>query len=361
MSDIILLPPLREAAASAIVSLNWKGYAMSDSDTHRALVLTEEQGRVTPAIRHLTLSDLPAGDVTVKVEYSTLNYKDGLVLNGLGRLVRTYPHVPGIDFAGTVEASASPAFKPGDAVILTGWRVGETHWGGYSQKARVKAEWLVPLPPGLTAKRAMAIGTAGFTAMLAVMALEEHGLSPSTDGEVLVTGAAGGVGSVATAILAKLGYRVAASTGRAAQHDYLKGLGASVIVDRAELAQPPQKPLLGERWIGAVDAVGGAILAGILPSLKYRASVAACGNAGGIEVNTNVLPFILRGVNILGIDSVMCPIPRRKQAWDRLVRDLPMDLLDRMTHTAALSDLPELGAKILKGDIQGRVVVDLDA
>src|SRR5690242_3810994 len=275
--------------------------------TFRALVLHEQGGKVIPRIEAVDDARLPPGDVTVAVECSTLNYKDGMILQGIGRLVRSYPHVPGIDFAGTVEQSESPDFKPGDRVVLTGWRVGETRWGGYAEKARVKASELVLVPEGLTTARAMAIGTAGFTAMLAVMALERHGLEPA-GGEVLVTGAAGGVGSVAVAILAKLGYRVAASTGRAETHDYLRELGAAEIVDRATLAQPPSKPLDAERWAGAVDAVGSTTLATVLTQLKYRASVAAVGLAGGSDLPTTVVPFLLRGVNLLGIDSVMCPM-----------------------------------------------------
>ncbi len=323
-----------------------------------ALMLDEEGGKVRASIRRLSNSDLPAGDVTVKVDYSTLNYKDGLILNGLGRLVRVYPHVPGVDFSGTVEASDSAQYKPGDKVILTGWRVGETHWGGFAAKARVKSEWLVPLPKDFTTRRAMAVGTAGFTAMLAVMALEDHGLRPAHEGEVLVTGAAGGLGSIAVILLSKLGYRVAASTGRASQHDYLRSLGASTIVDRAEIGSPPAKPLLSERWAGVVDSVGGATLAHCLASLRMRSAIASCGNAGGVEFASTVLPFLLRGASILGIDSVMCPLPRRLEAWKRLSEILPGDLLDSLTAEARLSELPELGAKILKGEIRGRVVVD---
>jgi len=326
-----------------------------------ALMLHEEEGKVRASIRKLRLSDLPEGDVTVAVDYSTLNYKDGMILNGLGRLVRTYPHVPGVDFAGTVEASDSPDYQPGDKVILTGWRVGETHWGGYAAKARVKAEWLVPLPAGLSTKRAMAVGTAGFTAMLAVMALEEHGLSPANEGEVLVTGAAGGLGSIAVVLLSQLGYRVAASTGRASQHDYLRRLGAHTLVDRAEIGSAPAKPLLPERWAAAVDGVGGATLAHIVTTLRLRAAVASCGNAGGIEFACTVLPFLLRGASILGIDSVMCPKSRRIEAWKRLTGLLPSDLLDSLTTEAKLPDLPQLGAGILKGEVRGRVVVDVNS
>jgi acrylyl-CoA reductase (NADPH) len=325
-----------------------------------ALVLEEQDGKVVSGLKQLADDQLPEGDVTVRVKVSTLNYKDGMVLKGLGRLVRRYPHVPGVDFAGVVESSDSPEFKPGDEVILTGWRVGETHWGGYAQKARVKSDWLVKLPRGLTAERAMAIGTAGFTAMLAVMALEGRGLKPGEDQEVLVTGAAGGVGSVAVAILAKLGYKVAASTGRTSEHDYLRSLGATTIIERAELSTPPNRPLLGERWSAAIDSVGGTTLASILASLKANGSVAACGLAGGNDVTTSLLPFLLRGINLLGIDSVMCPRPTRVEAWSRLVHDLPFDKLDAMTSYARLRDLPILADKILHGQVRGRLVINVN-
>jgi acrylyl-CoA reductase (NADPH) len=324
----------------------------------KALVLEEKDGKVSSSIQSLEESALPAGDVTVAVEHSTLNYKDGMVLGGLGRLVRNYPHVPGVDFAGTVEQSSHPDWKPGDKVVLTGWRVGEVQWGGYAEKARVKGDWLVKLSGPLTTKRAMAIGTAGFTSMLAVMALEAHGLTPAK-GDVLVTGAAGGVGSVATAILAKLGYKVVASTGRAETHDYLKSLGAAEIIDRATIEKPSGKPLDSERWAGAVDAVGGSTLAAILPQIKYRGAVAACGLAGGTKLETTVIPFLLRGVALLGIDSVMSPGPERRTAWARLASDLPMEKLDAMIETAKLADLPALGPKILKGQVRGRLVVDV--
>ena len=324
----------------------------------RALVLDEKDGKVVPSFKAVSDADLPPGDVTVAITHSTLNYKDGLILAGLGRIVRKYPHVPGIDFAGVVETSASAAFKPGDKVILTGWRVGEWFWGGYAEKARVKAEWLVPLPQGLSAQQAMAIGTAGFTAMLAVMALEHHGLKPA-NGEVLVTGAGGGVGSVAVAILAKLGYTVVASSGRAETHEHLKSLGAQTIIGREETVAPPGKPLVAERWAGCIDTVGGAILAGVLPAVKYNGAVAACGNAGGNEVPANVIPFLLRGIALLGIDSAMKPISDRREAWARLMRDLPLAKLDAMTTRIGLTDLPDWGAKILKGQVRGRVVVDM--
>jgi acrylyl-CoA reductase (NADPH) len=323
-----------------------------------ALMLEEREGKVRAGLQQVEDGALPEGDVTVRISHSTLNYKDGLILNGLGRLVRKYPHVPGIDFAGVVEESSDPQWKPGDQVILTGWRVGEMQWGGYAEKARVKGEWLVRLPQGLTPARAMAVGTAGFTATLAVMALERHGLKPDA-GEVAVTGAAGGVGSVAVALLARRGYSVTASTGRPETHGYLRELGAQALVDRAELSQQPDKPLLSERWAGAVDAVGGSTLASLLAGMRYRSSVAACGLAGGSKLDTTVIPFIIRGVNLLGIDSVMAPISERQEAWSRIVRDLPMELLDRMTVTVGLKELPELGSRILKGQVQGRVVVEI--
>jgi acrylyl-CoA reductase (NADPH) len=324
----------------------------------RALVLREEGGKVVPRLEQIEEEQLPPGDVIVRVEYSTLNYKDGMILEGQGRLVRQYPHIPGIDFAGAVERSDSPDFKPGDPVILTGWRVGEVHWGGYAEKARVKADWLVHRPAGLSAKQTMAIGTAGFTAMLAVIALERHGLAPDA-GEVLVTGAAGGVGSVAVSILSKLGYRVAASTGRPELREYLQGLGAAELIGRAVLAEKPTRPLDRERWAGAVDAVGGNTLATILTQLKYRAAVAACGLAGGSDLPATVIPFLLRGVSLIGIDSVMCPRVERTEAWARLALDLPLDRLDRMTDTVPLADVPALAPRILNGEVRGRVVIDV--
>ena len=327
----------------------------------RALVLEKEGDAAVAHLRELEESALPAGDVTVAVEYSTLNYKDGLALSPSGGgIVRTYPHVAGIDFAGVVETSEDARYKPGDKVVLTGWRVGEVHWGGYAQKARVKADWLVPLPQGLTTRQAMAVGTAGFTAMLAVMALEEHGLTPAK-GEVLVTGAAGGVGSVAVAMLARLGYQVAAVTGRAETELYLRDLGAARIVARAELAEVVKRPLERETWAGCVDAVGGAMLARVLGQMKYGGSVAAVGLAGGVSLPASVIPFLLRGVNLLGIDSVTVPYERRVKAWARVVTDLPMAKLEAMVRTAGLGELPALGEAILKGGVQGRVVVDVNA
>lgn len=318
----------------------------------------EESGKTSAAVKQIGLDDLPHAEVTVAIEYSTVNYKDGLCIGPGGGLVRKYPHVPGIDFAGTVEASDDDRYKPGDKVVLTGWRVGEAHWGGYSQKARVKADWLVPLPKGLDARQAMAVGTAGFTAMLAVMALEDHGIK---QGPVLVTGAAGGVGSVATAILANLGYTVAAVTGRPETEDYLHSLGATQIVAREDINETTKRPLEGETWGGCVDAVGGAMLARVLGQMEYGASVAAVGLAGGAALPATVIPFLLRGVNLLGIDSVMQPYENRVRAWERIARDLPMDKLEAMIQPATLADLPKLGADILKGQVKGRVVVDVNA
>jgi len=324
----------------------------------KALMLEEKDGKVASSIQQVDEARLPEGDVTVAVTHSTLNYKDGLILEGQGRLVRQYPHIPGVDFAGTVSESADPNFKPGDAVILTGWRVGEARWGGYAEKARVKGTWLVPMPKGLDARKAMAIGTAGFTAMLAVMALEEHGVDPKK-GPVLVTGAAGGLGSVATAILAKLGYPVVCSTGRAETHDYLKSLGASEIIPRASIEQPSGRPLESERWAGVIDAVGGSTLATVLPQMMYHGAIASCGLAGGAKFEATVVPFLLRGASILGIDSVMCPIARRKAAWARLVTDLPMAKLEATIQPAKLEDLPKLAPQILAGKVKGRVVVEI--
>ncbi len=320
----------------------------------------DETGKTSASVQELTLDALPEAEVTVAVDYSTVNYKDGLCIGPGGGLVRKYPHVPGIDFAGTVETSDDDRYKPGDKVVLTGWRVGEAHWGGYSQKARVRADWLVPLPEGLDTRAAMAVGTAGFTAMLAVMALEDHGMTPG-HGPVLVTGAAGGVGSVATAILANLGYEVAGVTGRPETGDYLKSLGATQIVAREEINETVKRPLEAETWAGCVDAVGGDMLARVLGQMKYGASVAAVGLAGGAGLPATVIPFLLRGVNLLGIDSVMQPYDNRLRAWQRIASDLPMDKLEKMIQPATLSDLPQLGRDILKGQVKGRVVVDANA
>ncbi|MBU3258578.1 oxidoreductase [Roseovarius sp. PS-C2] len=321
----------------------------------------EDSGKTSAAVTQIGVDDLPHGEVLVAVDYSTVNYKDGLCVGPGGGLVRRYPHVPGIDFAGTVEESSDARYKPGDKVVLTGWRVGEAHWGGYAQKARVLADWLVPLPEGLDTRAAMAVGTAGLTAMLSVMALENHGLEPG-HGPVLVTGAAGGVGSVATAILANLGYEVAAVTGRPETGEYLKGLGASQIVAREELTEVTRKPLESEQWAGCVDAVAGVMLGRVLKQMKYGSSVAAVGLAGGAAIEGALItPFILRGVNLLGIDSVMQPYDNRLRAWQRLASDLPMDKLEAMVQPATLSDLPALGRDILKGQVKGRIVVDVNA
>ena len=326
-----------------------------------ALVVNKnDEGKTSAAVQQISLDDLPDGDVVVAVDYSTVNYKDGLCIGPGGGLVRNYPHVPGIDFAGTVETSNDPRYKAGDKVVLTGWRVGEVHWGGYAQKARVKADWLVPLPAGLTTRQAMAVGTAGFTAMLAVMALQDHGLTAGS-GPLLVTGAAGGVGSVATAILANLGHEVAAVTGRPETADYLTSLGATQIVARDEINEVTKRPLEAETWAGCVDAVGGPMLARALGQMKYGASVAAVGLAGGANLPATVIPFLLRGVNLLGIDSVMQPYDNRLRAWERIATDLPMDKLEAMIQPATLSDLPQLGADILQGQVKGRVVVDVNA
>jgi acrylyl-CoA reductase (NADPH) len=326
----------------------------------QALVLDDASGAVMPSVQTLDEASLPAGNVTVAVDFSTLNYKDGLVVTGAGGLVKRYPHVPGIDLAGTVLESRDPSVRAGESVVLTGWRVGEVQWGGFAQKASVKGDWLVPLPAGLDTRRAMAIGTAGFTAMLAVMALEHQGLTPSS-GEILVTGAAGGVGSVATAILAKLGFQVVASTGRAETHDYLKSLGAAAVIDRAPFADQAKRALEGERWAACIDSVGGNTLARVLAQTRYGGAVAAVGLAGGSKLEHTVIPFILRGVSLLGIDSVMCPRPRRVEAWARLQADLPAATLDSMTATATLAEVPALAARILRGEIRGRVVIDVNA
>ncbi|CAN1563216.1 Qor NADPH,quinone reductase and related Zn-dependent oxidoreductases [Paracoccaceae bacterium] len=329
--------------------------------TFKAMVVEKDAEGVTrAAVRTLTDADLPTGEVLVRVEYSTVNYKDGLCLGSGSGLVRTYPHVPGIDFAGTVETSEDARYVPGDKIVLTGWRVGEAHWGGYAQKARVKADWLVPLPAGLTPRAAMAVGTAGLTAMLAILALEAHGLKPG-QGPVLVTGAAGGVGSAAVAMLATLGHEVAAVTGRPETEGYLRDLGATRIVARDEINETVKRPLEAETWSGCVDAVGGAMLARVLGQMKYGASVAAVGLAGGSGLPASVVPFLLRGVNLLGIDSVMQPFANRQAAWARVASDMPMDKLEEMITTATLDDLPRLGQAILAGQIKGRTVIDLNA
>jgi acrylyl-CoA reductase (NADPH) len=301
--------------------------------------------------------DLMEGDVTVAVTHSTVNYKDGLAITGKSPVVRRFPMIPGIDFAGTVETSSHPAYKPGDQVILNGWGLGETHLGGYAEKARVKGDWLVPLPKGLSAAEAMAIGTAGYTAALALLALERHGLAPDR-GPAIVTGAAGGVGSVAIALLSKLGWHVIASTGRAEEAAYLKDLGATEIIDRAELSTPG-RPLGKERWAAGIDSVGSHTLANVLAQAKYSGAVAACGLAQGMDLPGSVAPFILRGVSLLGIDSVMCPQPLRRQAWERLARDLDRNKLKRITTTIPFDKVIDTAGAILDGKVRGRVVVEI--
>ena len=324
------------------------------------LVEKDDNDKTHATVQSMEESQLPEADVTVDVEYSTVNYKDGLCVGPGGGLVRNYPHIPGIDLAGTVARSDSDKYAVGDKVVLTGWRVGEAWWGGYSQKASVKSEWLVPLPGGITTRQAMAVGTAGFTAMLAIIALEHQGLQPG-NGPVLVTGGAGGVGSVAIAILNNLNYEVAAVTGRPEAASYLKDLGATTIVARDELNETVKRPLEKETWAGCVDAVGGNMLARILGQMQYGASVASVGLAGGAALPATVIPFLLRGVNILGIDSVLQPYENRVKAWQKLTDALPMEKLEDMVTPATLSDLPELGKQILAGQVRGRVVVDVNA
>jgi acrylyl-CoA reductase (NADPH) len=326
------------------------------SEAFKALVLREDGGNTVSAVETLTDQDLPEGDVLVAVDYSSLNYKDGLAVTGTGKIVRTFPMVPGVDLAGTVLESDSPDYRAGDKVVLTGWGVGERYWGGYTQRQRLRSEWLVPMPDGLDSHRAMAIGTAGFTAMLCVMALEAAGVTPD-HGKVVVTGAAGGVGSVAVAILAKLGYTVAAVTGRAETHEYLQSLGASEFLGRDEMAAKP-RPLEAQRWAGGIDTVGSTMLARVLAETNYDGSVAACGLAGGADLPTTVMPFILRGVKLIGVDSVMCPVERRKAAWARLVRDLPESALGSMTQEAGLADVPRYAQDILAGHVRGRMLVN---
>lgn len=323
----------------------------------KGLLLTKGEAGLKAAWTDLTDADLMDGDVTVRVSHSTINYKDGLAITGRAPVVRRWPMIPGIDFAGDVIASGNPAFKVGDPVILNGWGVGETHLGGYAQRARVRAEWLVPRPAAFTPAQAMAIGTAGYTAMLCVLALERNGITPDR-GPVLVTGAAGGVGSVAIALLAKLGYSVIASTGRAAEADYLKGLGASEIIDRAELSGSA-RPLGKERWAGAVDVVGSNTLANVISMTKYDGCVAACGLAQGMDFPSSVAPFILRGVTLAGVDSVMAPKARRLEAWARLARDLDIAKLDALTITRPIADAVALAPEILAGKVRGRVVLEI--
>ncbi len=329
------------------------------TESFRAVRLFKTEGGQEARVVTLTDSDLMDGDVTVRVEWSTINYKDGLALTGKAPVVRVWPLTPGIDFAGVVESSGNPDFAPGDRVVLNGWGVGESHHGGLAQRARVKGDWLVKLPETISTRQAMAIGTAGYTAMLAVLALERNGLTPER-GDVLVTGAAGGVGSVAIALLGRLCYRVIASSGRKSEQSrYLEELGAAEIIDRAELSAPG-RPLGKERWAGAVDSVGSHTLANVLAQTRYGGVVAACGLAQGMDLPASVAPFILRGITLAGIDSVMRPKPDREAAWSRLARDLDFDGLDAMIVPASLSDAPRLGAAIIAGEIRGRVVIDVN-
>ena len=323
----------------------------------RGILITKDDAGYKAQLQNIDDAVLPEGDVTVSVEWSTLNYKDGLAITGKSPVVRRFPMVPGIDFAGTVTASSHPAWKTGDSVVLNGWGVGETHCGGLAETARVKGDWLVALPPQFTARQAMSIGTAGYTAMLCVLALERHGIKPE-DGEILVTGANGGVGSVAIALLSRLGYTVVASTGRASEAAYLKGLGATNIIDRNELSVPG-KPLGRERWAGVVDAVGSHTLANACATTKYRGAVAACGLAQGMDFPASVAPFILRGVTLCGIDSVMAPLPVRQEAWKRLAHDLDIAKLDAITREIGLGEAIAVAADLLEGKVRGRVVVDV--
>jgi len=326
----------------------------------RAMLLRQADAQTAVGIECLTQDALPAEDTLVKIDYSTLNFKDALAVTGTGKIVRTWPMVPGIDFAGTVVESSSAAFPAGTKVVLTGWSVGEKYWGGYSQYQRVKSEWLVPLPEGLSTRQAMMVGTAGFTGMLCVNALETAGITPHS-GPVLVTGAAGGVGSVAVTILSRLGYQVSALTGDVAKHDYVRALGAADVVDDALWGQVP-RPLEGQRWAAAIDTVGTRVLARVLAEMHYGGVVAACGLAGGADLPTTVMPFILRGVRLLGVDSVMLPTPQRLAAWQRVVRDLPLDVLERITAaTVSLDEVKAAAQRMLAGELRGRVLVDVNA
>jgi acrylyl-CoA reductase (NADPH) len=325
--------------------------------TFKAIRIDKADKGTAAALTQFDEADLMDGDVTVRVEWSTLNYKDGLAVTGKAPVVRRFPMIAGIDFAGTVEQSSHPQWKAGDKVICTGWGMGETHLGAYAEKARVKGDWLVSLPEGLSARDAMAVGTAGFTAMLAVLALEKQGLTPAS-GPIVVTGAAGGVGSVAAAVLSKLGYHVIAATGRTSETAYLKSLGAAEVIDRNELSGPA-KPLAKERWAGGVDSVGSTTLANLLSMTKYGGAIAACGLAAGMDLPSSVAPFILRGVCLLGIDSVMCPILPRKAAWERLARDLDRTKLAEITHEIGLDQVIAMGPQILAGQVRGRIVVKI--
>jgi acrylyl-CoA reductase (NADPH) len=327
------------------------------SDTFRALMVEQRDGETTATVKNLSPDGLPKGDVLLFVAYSSLNYKDGLAITGKAKVLRRHPMVPGVDMAGTVLESDSPDFKVGDQVILTGFEHGEKYWGGFTERNRVDSAGLIHLPPGLSLRQSMAIGTAGLTAMLSVMALEAHGLTPDDQREVVVTGAAGGVGSTAVAILAGLGYNVVASTGRESAHGYLRQLGAKSFIGREVLSAASKRLLELERWSAAVDAVGGVALDGLLRTMVRGGSIALSGNAGGILFNSNVLPFILRGVNLLGIDSNLCSVSVRRTAWERLAKEIPLNQLDLMTEEAELEDLPTLGREILKGNVRGRIVI----
>ncbi|OPX56609.1 oxidoreductase [Oceanospirillum multiglobuliferum] len=323
---------------------------------NKALVLEQEDKKTLAAVRELTPDELPEGDVLVSIEYSSLNYKDGLAVTGIGKIVHQFPMVPGVDFAGRVAESSNPAYQVGDSVVLTGWSVGERYWGGYAQQMRVKSEWLVPLAEGLTSQQAMVIGTAGLTSMLCVMRLQESGLKPE-DGPVLVTGATGGVGSLAVALLAKNGYEVVAVSGKADSHDYLKQLGAKEVLSRAEFEEKA-RPLDKSRWAGAVDTVGGDVLAKVLSQMHYNGRVAAVGLAGSAMLNTTVMPFILRGVDLLGVDSVMIPYERRVQAWQRIAKELPQEIMTQVVEEVSLEQVPEHAKNIIEGKVRGRVLVN---
>ena len=325
----------------------------------KGILIEKDDAGYRATVKELEESGLPEGDVTVRVSHSTLNYKDGLAITGRGPVVRKFPLVPGIDLVGTVEATTNPDYKVGDPVVLNGWGVGESHWGGLAQKARLKGEWLVPLPAAFSPKQAMAIGTAGYTAMLCVLALERHGVTPDK-GEIIVTGAAGGVGSVAVAILSKLGYTVVGVTGRPEERDYILGLGASEVLERAAFSAPG-KPLGRERWAGAVDVVGSHTLANVCATTRYGGVVTACGLAGGMDFPASVAPFILRGVTLAGVDSVMCPRPMRLEAWQRLTTDLDMGKLEVISKEIGLNDVVATAAQLLDGQVRGRVIVDVNA
>ena len=324
----------------------------------RGILIEKDESGYRAAVKDIDEACLPDGNVTVRVSHSTLNYKDGLAITGKGPVVRKFPMVPGIDLAGVVEESTHPEYQPGDSVLLNGWGVGEGHWGGLAQKARLNGDWLIPLPAQFSPRQAMAIGTAGYTAMLCVLALERHGVKPA-DGEILVTGAAGGVGSVAIAVLAKLGYSVVAVTGRPQDEEYLKYLGATEVLDRAQFSAPG-KPLGRERWAGAVDVVGSHVLANVCATTKYRGVVAACGLAAGMDFPATVAPFILRGVTLAGVDSVMCPRPRRLEAWQRLARDLDIAKLEAIASEISLGEAIPVAAQLLAGNLRGRVIVDVN-